>query len=175
MRRESGIVCLVELAVELRLNPFRRLGTVEKTMIWRIDVERRLGLLPRRVRAELLLTAYGVPTRVIAKRLGVASTTVRRDRVRKRVAQTGLTSALLLMALTGCQAANAAAPVPCVTAPSPQAVYLPNAGDVLVNGMVDCKYANGTLSGCVLVPGATLDEFASSTLNGLGLDPEGNE
>lgn len=77
----------------------------------------------------------------------------------------------LALLLTGC-AKPVTASAPC--APPPPAVTLPaKPGDVLVNGMIECGYASGALKGCVLLPGVTLDEFASSTLWGVGITDEG--
>ena len=68
--------------------------------------------------------------------------------------------------LLGCPASPG--PVPCILPPPPAALTPAHSGDVLLNGMVECQYANGMLSGCVL-NGATLDEFATSTLHGLAV------
>lgn len=72
--------------------------------------------------------------------------------------------------MLGCASpVTASAPCP----PPPPSVVLPaKSGDVLINGMIDCQYAEGALHGCVLLPGATLDGFASSTLWGVGITDE---
>ena len=75
--------------------------------------------------------------------------------------------------LLGCQSVKAPAPPPVPAPwmiPPPGGWIVPaHAGDVVLNGTLDCQYAKGLLTGCVLLPGASLDEFATSTLRGLAV------
>ena len=49
-------------------------------------------------------------------------------------------------------------------------MYLPKAGNVMVNGLMSCQVVSGVLTHCVLNSGATLDEFVNSVTWGLGFD-----
>lgn len=69
--------------------------------------------------------------------------------------------------LLGCP--SSPAPVPCILPSPPAAIAPSHSGDVVLNGTLDCRYANGLLTRCVLLPGASLDEFATSTLRGLAV------
>lgn len=69
--------------------------------------------------------------------------------------------------MTGCAAARAA-PVPCAPAllSNPVSLTPSKPGDVLLDGTLDCQYANGLMTNCVLIGGATLDDLANSLLKG---------
>lgn len=102
---------------------------------------------------------------------GDASQQNRLSRSRTGALQACVAAAVLLIGCAGAAlpVAPAAPPAPAPCPPPPAQLVPAKPGDVLVNGMLDCEYANGVLSGCVLLPGTTLDGFATSTLAGLGL------
>ncbi|HEV2463532.1 MAG TPA: hypothetical protein VGT04_06995 [Acidobacteriaceae bacterium] len=69
--------------------------------------------------------------------------------------------------VTGCAAASAA-PVPCapVALSNPAQLAPSKPGDVLLDGLLDCQYANGLMSNCVLIAGASLNDLANAELKG---------